>query len=64
MDKNKLIDVINEIDILGTKVSIKAFECGAHTNIETQRAMRQSNSEFSDAISNLREIILTEGVEE
>ena len=34
----------------------------AHTNIETQSAMRQSDAEFSNAISNLREIILTEGV--
>lgn len=62
MDKNKLIDIINEIDIIGTKVSIKAFECGTHTNDKTTLEMRKTNADFSNAISKLREMIFTEGV--
>ena len=67
MDKAKALEMIStlvDIEITGLRFSNKSFECGAHTNIETQNAMRQADTEFSDAISNLRELILTEGVEE
>ena len=62
MDKAKLMEALIEIETKGLRFSNKSFECGAHTNVETQSAMRQSDAEFSSAISNLREIILTEGV--
>lgn len=62
MDKAKLMEALIEIETKGLRLSNKSFECGAHTNIETQSAMRQADAEFSNAISNLRELILTEGV--
>ena len=62
MDKAKLMEALIEVETKGLRFSNKSFECGAHTNIETQSAMRQSDAEFSNAISNLREMILTEGV--
>lgn len=62
MDKAKFMEVLIEVETKGLRFSNKSFECGAHTNVETQSAMRQSDAEFSNAISNLREMILTEGV--
>ena len=65
MEKEKALEMISalvDVEITGLRFSNKSFECGAHTNIETQNEMRQADSEFSNAISNLRELILTEGV--
>jgi hypothetical protein len=62
MDKARLMEALIEVETKGLRFSNKSFECGAHTNVETQSAMRQSDAEFSNAISNLREMILTEGV--
>lgn len=65
MEKEKALEMISalvDVEITGLRFSNKSFECGAHTNIETQNEMRQADSEFSNAISNLREIILAEGV--
>jgi hypothetical protein len=62
MDKAKLMEALIEVETKGLRFSNKSFECGAHTNVEAQSAMRQSDAEFSNAISNLREMILSEGV--
>ncbi len=65
MEKEKALEMISalvDVEITGLRFSNKSFECGAHTNIETQNEMRQADAEFSNAISNLRELILAEGV--
>ena len=62
MDKSRLLDIINEVENLGYEFSNKSFVCGTHADEESTLEMRNIGAEFSNAISILREIILTEGV--
>lgn len=62
MDKEILIKCLNNIENKGVYLSLKSFECGAHTSKESALEKQSASEAFFDAIKNLREIILTEGV--
>ena len=62
MEKEMLLEALNYIEKKGLKLENKSFECGVHTNEDTQSEMRKADREFSDAIFNLRKKIISEGV--
>ena len=64
MDKVKLIAVLGDLEAKAIRWSTKSYVCGSHDTEETEREMRQADADFSDSLSNLREVILSEGVEE
>lgn len=64
MNKAKLIAVLGELETKAIRWSTKSYVCGSHDTEETEKEMRQADANFSDSLSNLREVILSEGVEE
>ena len=62
MTKEKLIEALNDIERKGLELENKSFKCGIHTDDKTQKAMRDAEREFSDAILNLGKQIISEGV--
>lgn len=62
MQTEKLIEALNDINRKGLELENKSFKCGIHTDDETQKAMRNAEREFSDAIFNLGKQIISEGV--
>ena len=64
MDKVKLIAILGDLEAKAIRWSTKSYVCGSHDTAETEKEMRQADADFSDSLSNLREVILSEGVEE
>lgn len=64
MNKATLIAVLGDLETKAIRWSTKSYVCGSHDTEETEREMRQADADFSDSISNLRKLILSEGVEE
>lgn len=64
MDKAKLIAVLGDLEVKAVRWSTKSYVCGSHDTEETTREMKQADADFSDSISNLRKVIISEGVEE
>ena len=62
MTTEKLLDALNNIERKGLELENKSFKCGIHTNDKTQKTMHDASREFSDAISDLRKAIISEGV--
>jgi hypothetical protein len=67
MDKTKLIMALCDIETKAVRWSNKSYECGcmcgSQYTEESTKVMRNADAEFSSAISNLRKLILSEGVE-
>lgn len=64
MDKAILISVLGDLEAKAIRWSTKSYVCGSHDTEETTREMKKADADFSEAISNLRKAILSEGVEE
>ena len=64
MNKATLIAVLGDLEVKAVRWSTKSYVCGSHDTEETTREMKQADVDFSDSISNLRKLILSEGVEE
>jgi hypothetical protein len=64
MDKVKLIAILGDLEAKAIRWATKSYVCGSHDTAETEKEMRQADANFSDSLSNLREVILSEGVEE
>lgn len=64
MDKVKLIAILGDLEAKAIHWATKSYVCGSHDTEETEKEMRQADANFSDSLSNLREAILSEGVEE
>jgi hypothetical protein len=62
MQTEKLLEALNDIERKGLELENKSFKCGIHTDDETQKAMRDAERVFSDAILNLGKQIISEGV--
>ena len=62
MQKKVFIDILNEIERKGLKACNASFKCGIHISEETQKFRREKETEFCDAISDLRKVIISEGV--
>lgn len=62
MQMEKLLEALNDIEKKGLELENKSFQCGIHTDDKTQESMRKADRVFSDAIFNLRKIIISEGV--
>lgn len=63
MKKERALEILIEIETKAIRFANRSFECGAHTNDETQLEMRKADADFSSSLSKLREVILSEGVE-
>lgn len=64
MDKTKLIAALGDLEVKATRWSTKSYVCGSHDTEETTREMKQADADFSNSLSNLRKVILSEGVTE
>lgn len=64
MDKTVLIAILGDLEAKAIRWATKSYVCGSHDTEETTREMKKADADFSDSISNLRKVILSEGVEE
>ena len=64
MDKAKLIVVLGDLETKAIRWSTKSYVCGSHDTEETTREMKQADADFSNSLSDLRKVILSEGVTE
>jgi hypothetical protein len=62
MQTEKLLEALNDIEKKGLELENKSFKCGIHTDDKTQKTMRDADRDFSNAIQDLRKIIISEGV--
>lgn len=60
MDKGKLIKALNDIEKMGLRLENKCLVCGIHTSDKALSEVHKADREFSDAISKLRNEIISE----
>lgn len=61
MQMEKLLEALNDIEKKGLELENRSFKCGVHTDDKTQKSMREADEKFSEAIFNLRKVIISEG---
>lgn len=64
MNKAKLIAVLGDLETKAIRWSTKSYVCGSHDTEETTREMKQADTDFSNSLSDLRKVIISEGVTE
>lgn len=64
MNKATLIAVLGDLEAKAIRWSTKSYVCGSHDTEETTKEMKKADLEFSNTLSDLRKVILSEGVSE